>query len=410
MVKVIVVGLGYIGLPTALLFAKAGHSVTGIDTNEKTVESLNAGKLTFTEPGLDELFEDAKDNFRATGSFESIKNSDAILVCVPTPLKDGKMDDTYLRSAAKAVGEHLTKDSLAVLESTVTPGTTRGLFREILESASGLKAGADFCLAFCPERAMPGNTLHEMVHNDRIIGGFDEVSAEKAKTLYSTMVKGKLYLTNPTVAEMAKVTENTFRDINIALANELSRVAEELGIDIFEVIELSNKHPRVNIHQPGLGVGGHCLPIDPLFLVDVYSKAKLIPTAREINDEMPLQVGDIILNANVKSITILGAAYKPNVDDIRESPSLELKEYLEKHGVEVGIYDPIVYPEQSLESTLSGSQGVVLATAHNSFKDIDWARICELLESPKLLIDGRHFFSQPPAGFKFYGIGRGDVN
>ena len=405
-----VIGLGYIGLPTALLLANARHRVIGIDVDYSKVEKLKRGELPFKENGLDDLFYKARENFKVTTDYNVLREVDAIIVCVPTPMKDKKMMGDYIFNAMEMVGKHLKKEHLIVLESTVTPGTTAGRVKEILERDSGLKAGKDFYLAFCPERAIPGNTIYEMVHNDRIIGGVNEESARRAKEMYSSFVKGEIYLTSTTIAEMVKVVENTYRDVNIALANELAKIAEKIGANVYEVIELANKHPRVNLHQPGIGVGGHCLPLDPWFLVEVYPEAELIPLARKINDEMVNRVVSVIEKLNIHRVTIFGEAYKPDVDDARESPAHALKNMLEKKNVKVKIYDPIVHPEISLDDSIKDAQAIVIATAHGIFRNIDWNNVRESLEEPKLIVDGRHFFSEPPSGALFYGIGRGDVN
>jgi len=407
---VAVIGLGYIGLPTALLIANAGHRVVGIDIDEEKIRKLNSGMLPFQEKGLDDIFDRNKDNFEATTRYEVLEKTDAIIVCVPTPMKDKKMMGDYVFDAMEKVGTYLKKGQLVVLESTVTPGTTTGKVKEILEKKSGLVAGEDFYLVFCPERAIPGNTIHEMIHNDRIIGGVNEESAQKAKELYSSFVKGNIYLTTATVAEMTKVVENTYRDVNIALANELAKIAEKIGVNVYEVIELANKHPRVNIHQPGIGVGGHCLPLDPWFLVEVYPEAEIIPLSRKINESMVERVVEYVKKFDIRTITIFGEAYKSDVDDTRESPTHKLKKELEELGISVKIYDPIVHPEISLENTIENSQGIIISTAHTIFKDLNWDKIINSLEEPKLLIDGRHLFESPPGGVKFYGIGRGDIN
>jgi len=390
-----VIGLGYIGLPTALLLAKAGNKVTGIDIDPAKVKTLNQGKLPFQENGLEELFEAAKQNFRATTKPE-LEQADTIIICVPTPMKDKKMDSTPLEAAIETIKKHAKGKKLVIIESTVTPGTTKKLAQQL-----------DHWLAYCPERAIPGNTLHEMIYNDRTIGGTPE-SAEKARAIYSTFVKGEISLTDSTAAEMAKVAENTYRDVNIALANELALIAEEAGTNIHEVIKLANKHPRVNLHQPGIGVGGHCLPIDPWFLVEVYPNAKLIPLSRKINSHMTKRIVELLTTAHVKRVTVLGIAYKPDVDDTRESPGKELKKQLEKKGITVKVYDPLVNPEQKLEESLEHAQAIVLATAHSAFKNLDWREIAGKLEEPKLIIDGRNMI-EPPANARYYGIGRGDL-
>jgi len=409
-VKVAVIGLGYIGLPTALLIAANGNKVVGVDIDSIKVEKLNKGSLPFKEKGLDELFQKAKDNFVATNSFDKIKNADAIIVCVPTPIRSKKMDDKYVVSAMTEVGKRLKKGQLVVLESTVTPGTTERKVKNILERESRLICCEDFYLAYCPERAIPGNTIYEMIHNDRPIGGVDRESALRASRLYSTFVKGNLILTRATIAEMAKVAENSYRDVNIALANELAKIAEKVGVNVFDVINVANKHPRVNIHTPGIGVGGHCLPLDPWFLVEVYPKAEIIPLARKINKSMVDRVINKLEKEGSKNVLIFGEAYKPDVDDTRESPSLDLYNKLTKKGFNARIYDPVVRESDDLNEKLESVDTIIIATAHSIFKTLDWEDIVNKLKPPKLVVDGRYFFREPPHGAKFYGIGRGDVN
>lgn len=408
--KVAVIGLGYIGLPTALLIAANGNKVVGVDIDSIKVEKLNKGSLPFKEKGLDELFQKAKDNFVATNSFDKIKNADAIIVCVPTPIRSKKMDDKYVVSAMTEVGKRLKKGQLVVLESTVTPGTTERKVKNILERESRLICCEDFYLAYCPERAIPGNTIYEMIHNDRPIGGVDRESALRASRLYSTFVKGNLILTRATIAEMAKVAENSYRDVNIALANELAKIAEKVGVNVFDVINVANKHPRVNIHTPGIGVGGHCLPLDPWFLVEVYPKAEIIPLARKINKSMVDRVINKLEKEGSKNVLIFGEAYKPDVDDTRESPSLDLYNKLTKKGFNARIYDPVVRESDDLNEKLESVDTIIIATAHSIFKTLDWEDIVNKLKPPKLVVDGRYFFREPPHGAKFYGIGRGDVN
>ncbi len=406
--RVGVVGLGYVGLPTALLMADAGHDVVGVDLVKEKIEMINQGKTPIKEKGVQELLERVGKKLRATTEYSELSGCDAIVVCVPTPVKNRKMDASYLLSAFESIGKIAKSGQLIIVESTVTPGTTLNLIKPLLEKISGLSVGEDIQLAYVPERAIPGNALYEMIHNPRIVGVMDRSMEGVIKHLYS-FVKGDFYITDVTTAEFVKVIENTYRDVNIALANELAHLAEKLGINVYEAINLANKHPRVNIHQPGIGVGGHCIPVDPWFLVEVDNSVKLIPTAREINDSMPLKAIETLLAHDVKKVTIFGVAYKPDVDDVRESPSLKVKELAEKNGMEVRIYDPIVFHDVDIESSVKGSQAIVIATAHSAFKDIEWDRISEMMEEPKLLFDGRGFFSTPPEGFKFYGIGRGDV-
>ena len=402
--NICVIGLGYIGLPTALLLAKTGHKVHGIDIDTEKVKTLNGGGLPFEEKGLDDLYQSAKGNFSARTDFSELGGAEAIIVCVPTPLKEKRMDAAYLLSAVDEVSRHMADGALVVIESTVTPGTTSGKIADMLG-----KSGKKFHLAYCPERAIPGNTIEEMVNNDRVIGGIDAASTKKAIGLYSSFVMGKIHPTTATNAEITKAAENAYRDVNIAFANELALISEKAGSDVYEIIRLANRHPRVNIHQPGMGVGGHCLPIDPWFLVEVFPEAKLIPTAREINDGMVGKVAKEILSRGIKKVCIFGIAYKPDVDDTRESPGKMLKRELESGGVSTTVYDPLVLGDVPLESAVDGAECVVLSTAHSLFKGIDWEAVAARMQSPRLLVDGRGFFENPPAGFDYLCIGRGRI-
>jgi UDP-N-acetyl-D-mannosaminuronic acid dehydrogenase len=372
--KICVLGLGYIGLPTSLLLARAGNTVLGVDVNSNIVEKLNRNELPFKEPGLDELFEKTKKNFQAS---ISVQSSEVYIIAVPTPLESNmKMANLdAVKSASGAIAKVLTDGQIVILESTVPPGTSEHLILPILRK-KGIKT---IYFAHCPERAIPGKTLHEMIHNDRIIGGLNKKSAEKVKNLYSSFVQGNIFITDTKTAEFVKLMENTFRDINIALANEFSLLAEEANINVWEAINLANKHPRVNILKPGPGVGGHCIAIDPMFLAEKSSKARIVTLAREINSGMPVHVGKMI-NEMVKDvqnpmITLLGLAYKGNVDDIRESPTFKIKRIAEDEGISVKLYDPLVhhYPENSstLEKAAKNSDCLVLITDHDSFKEID---------------------------------------
>jgi UDP-N-acetyl-D-mannosaminuronic acid dehydrogenase len=361
--KICVLGLGYIGLPTACLFANANHEVVGIDINQEIIEKLNPNELPFEEKGLKQLFENAYPNMRFK---TQVEDADVFIIAVPTPLnKEMKMAELkHVRSAAEMIYQHLRKNNLVILESTVPPGTCDKLLVPVLEK-SGLKVG-DFSLAHCPERAIPGNTIYEMVHNDRIIGGIDEKSTELAKSLYSCFVKGNFYLTDTLTAEFVKLMENTFRDINIALANEFAQIAEECGVNVWEAIELANKHPRVNVLKPGPGVGGHCI-------------ARIVSLAREINVSMPNHVLQIVKRQvdDIKDpvITVLGVAYKGGVDDTRETPALKFIKLAENAGYEVKVYDPHVkefeYEILGVEEAVKDSDCIVLITDHPEFKDID---------------------------------------
>ena len=393
--KICVLGLGYIGLPTACLFANANHEVIGIDINQKTIEKLNRKELPFEEKGLEHLFENALPNMRFK---TEVEETDVFIIAVPTPLdKEMKMAELkYVRSAAEMIYQHLRKDNLVILESTVPPGTCDKLLIPILEK-SELKVSNDFYLAHCPERAIPGNTIYEMVYNDRIVGGIDEKSTELAKSLYSSFVKGNFYLTNTLTAEFVKLMENTFRDINIALANEFAQIAEECGVNVWEAIELANKHPRVKVLKPGPGVGGHCIAIDPWFLTENSTRCRIVSLAREINDGMPNHVLQILkrLVDGIKDpvITVFGVAYKGGVDDTRETPALKFIKLAENEGYKVKVHDPYVknfeYEVLGLEEAVKDSDCIVLTTDHPEFKEISPAKIFELMRS-KNVVDTRN--------------------
>ena len=413
--KICILGLGYIGLPTACLFANANHKIVGIDINQKTIEKLNRNELPFEENGLKELFDKAFPNMRFNTEPEA---ADVFIIAVPTPLdKEMKMADlNYVRSAAEMIYPHLIKDNLVVLESTVPPGTCDKLLVPVLKN-SGLKTG-DFLVAHCPERAIPGNTIYEMVHNDRIIGGINKESTALAHSLYSCFVKGNFYLTNTITAEFVKLMENTFRDINIALANEFAQIAEESGVNVWEAIELANKHPRVNILKPGPGVGGHCIAIDPWFLTENSTRCRIVSLAREINDGMPNHVLQIVKGmlkgVNDPVITVLGVAYKSGVEDTRETPALKFIKLAESEGYKVKVHDPHVkefeYEILSLEEAVKGSDCIVLITDHHEFKEIEPAKIFELMRNLNV-VDTRNTLNHETwkrMGFSVKILGMGD--
>jgi len=290
--RITVLGLGYIGLPTALTFADAGFTVYGFDVNPKVIESLSNGEAHVIEPELGELLQKTL----ASGKFipvNTIPESDVFIVCVPTPfiesIEEKKADLSYVESAGKIIAQHIRKGNLVILESTVPPRATENVLGKTIEKYSSLQMHKDFLLAHCPERVLPGKILYELKNNDRVIGVADQKTGEIVKALYESILdKGKVYITNIVTAEMCKLVENAYRDVNIAFANEVSIIADQLGIDAFELIELANKHPRVNILQPGVGVGGHCIAVDPWFIVEKFPQtSKLIKTAREVNDSKP---------------------------------------------------------------------------------------------------------------------------
>ena len=388
--KICVLGLGYIGLPTAVMLASAGHDVIGVDIKQDVLSAVGNGNSHIDEPGLDELLKEAVYSGKLRTSSAPVQ-SDAFIIAVPTPL-NGKSairnpksevpsaDLSFVKVAATSIAPILRRDNLVVLESTSPPGTTEEVLVTILEKESGLKAGEDFYVAYCPERVLPGRILHEIVHNARIIGGIDSESAERAEKLYSSFVKGEIYITDARTAEMVKLAENTFRDLNIAFANELSRICHRLGVNVWEVIQLANRHPRVNILKPGPGVGGHCIAVDPWFIVEkAPQEARLIRTAREVNDSQPQyifeRIKELVGDIERPKIAVMGVAYKGNVGDTRESPALRIVDLLKKNGYEVSIYDPYVEGYESVEGVFDDADCIVLLTAHDLFREL----------SPKLI-------------------------
>lgn len=380
MKKVCVLGLGYIGLPTAAMFATHGLHVIGVDINLQIVKTLNGGEIHIEEAGLREVVQQA----RASGNLvvKSVPEpADVFIIAVPTPFNPDKTADMRaVTSAAEAIVPYLRPDNLVVLESTSPPRTTMGLVKPVLER-SGLRAGQDFKLAYSPERVLPGQILKELVENARVIGGIDWASAEAGRDLYAVFVKGEIVLTDAATAEMVKLMENTFRDVNIATANEFALIAEKLGVNVWEAIDIANRHPRVNILRPGPGVGGHCIAIDPWFFVQVApDEAKLIRQARLVNDRMPdyivEKVKQIVAGIEQPIIACLGLTYKRDVDDIRESPALEIVEKLVKTGCTVRVFDPHVktlfalgnYLVHSLNDAIQGADLLLLLVDHIEFK------------------------------------------
>ncbi len=399
MSKICVLGMGYIGLPTALLFANNGNEVVGVDINHGVVDLLNNGSMPFEEEGFQQLLDRSVeiDTFRAR---PDVEKSDVFLVAVPTPFdSDLKMADLkYVISACEMIYPHLKKGNLVIIESTIPPKTCENRVRKTLEK-SGLKAHNDFYISHCPERAIPGNTLYEMVHNDRVIGGIDEKSTQMTKDLYSCFVKGSLYLTNSNTAEMIKLMENTYRDVNIALANELAKISEEYGINVWEAVDIANKHPRVNVHRPGPGVGGHCIAIDPWFLTEDSKSSGLISLSRQINDSMPVHVlgmvKKMVEGIDDPIITVFGVAYKGDIGDTRATPARKFIRLAEKEGYWVRVYDPYVTdfecPILQLDEAVDGSDCIVILTDHGVFKTMDFGHIASKMRNRKI-IDTRNLF------------------
>ena len=351
MEKVSVSGLGYIGLPTAALIASSGLQVNGVDVNKNAIETINQGKIHIVEPGLEEMVNRVVVDNKLVAT-DTPAPADVFIICVPTPFSEGNIPDlSYIEEASQAIAPVLSKGNLVILESTSPVGTTEKLSNWLSLSRQDLTfphiAGehSDIRVAHCPERVLPGNIIHELVENDRIIGGVTNACSEAAVKFYKNFVKGSCIVTNAKTAEMCKLVENSFRDVNIAFANELSLICDELGIDVWDLIQLANKHPRVNILQPGCGVGGHCIAVDPYFLISqTPDAAKLISMARSVNTRKPNYVIEQIIDAarEKKSdvIAVLGITFKPDIDDIRESPALNIACELKSLGYTVKIVEP----------------------------------------------------------------------
>ena len=398
-----VVGLGYIGLPTALMLAKAGNDIVGTDYNKTLVETLNKGQVTFKEDGLPKLFADAvKNGIKFSTEYQK---TDVYIVSVPTPYDadSKKVDAKYVVSAVQSVLEVAPQGATVVIESTISPGTIDRYVRPVVQAA-GKVIGKDINLVHAPERIIPGNMVYELEHNSRTIGADDVKIGEKIKDIYATFCKGEIVVTDIRTAEMTKVVENTFRDINIAFANELAKICRSDNMDVYEIIRIANKHPRVNILQPGPGVGGHCISVDPWFLVGDYpGLANIILAARKINDSMPefvLERVNTIMEENgmtdVSRVGFYGLTYKENVDDMRESPTLQMLDSMKKHlcGNSVKVYDPFITEDvvngqyHDLDKFLADVDFVVLLVGHDEIKEnmdklsgkviLDTRKICDL--------------------------------
>ena len=378
-----VIGLGYIGLPTALMLASHGVEVVGTDYNGELVATLNAGRTTFKERGLDELFKNALDvGIKFSTEYQV---TDTYIVSVPTPYDkfSKKVDACYVVAAVKSVIEVAPKGAIIVVESRVSPGTMEKFVRPAVEEA-GFVIGEDIHLVHAPERIIPGNMVYELLHNNRTIGADEKVIGEKIKEVYSSFCQGEIVVTDIKTAEMTKVVENTYRAVNIAFANELARICRHDNMDVYEIIRICNMHPRVNILQPGPGVGGHCISVDPWFLVGDYpSIAKVIDESMKTNDSQP----DFVLNriyeimkenslTDVKRVGLYGLTYKENVDDMRESPTLQLLESQERHlATGLKVYDPFISKDvvanqyHDLDEFLSDIDMVVIMVKHDEIKD-----------------------------------------
>lgn len=406
--KICVLGLGYIGLPTASMFAMHGLKVVGVDTNPRIIQTLQNGDIHIHEPSLQGVVEAARSSGNLTVASQP-EEADAFLIAVPTPFYEEQYgeyegrkyrlaDMRAVTAATEAILPCLRRGNLVVLESTSPPRTTVDLVRPILER-SGLKAGVDFFLCYSPERVLPGQILRELVENARVIGGVTAESARAGRDLYATFVQGQIIETDATTAEMVKLMENTTRDLGIAIANEFARLAEKFGVDVWEAIRLANLHPRINILSPGPGVGGHCISVDPWFLVETAPElTPLIYQARQVNDEQPAFVREKVRQAlgplQGKKIAALGLAYKPDVDDLRESPAIEVIRLLQNEGATVKAWEPFkpkaeideIDMAESLPAAIREADALLLLVKHTQFTNLNPEEIARQTQA-RILID-----------------------
>lgn len=383
--EVVTIGLGYIGLPTSALIASKGTSVLGVDINQTIVDTINQGKIHIVEPDLDAYVKKAVEAnlFRAATKAES---ANTYLIVVPTPFKgNNEPDISFVEAATKGIIPLLKEGDLYIIESTSPIGTTEKMQQLIFESRPELKG--EIYMAYCPERVLPGNVMYELVHNDRVIGGIDDQSTQKAIAFYSKYVEGELHATNARTAEMCKLVENSSRDVQIAFANELSLICDKADINVWELIKLANKHPRVNILRPGSGVGGHCIAVDPYFIVSDYPmESKIIGTAREVNNYKSFWCAEKIQNAKLQfelkngrkpKTALMGLAFKPNIDDLRESPAKYIAQKVlqnsnnEEHFiVEPNIYSHSIYKLTHYQEAIEKADIIVFLVAHNEFMEL----------------------------------------
>ena len=411
--KLTTIGLGYIGLPTSIMFAKHGVDVLGVDIKQEAVDMLNGGQIHIEEPGLQDALEEVLESgkFRASTTAEE---ADAYIIAVPTPNKNDEYksaDISIVMSGVESIVPLLKKGDTVIVESTIAPRTMDDNVAPYLEE-QGFKIGEDIYLVHCPERVLPGQIMHELIYNNRIVGGMTPQCVEAGKKVYGTFVKGEMIETNAKTAEMSKLMENTYRDVNIALANELAMICNRLDINVHEVIEMANKHPRVNLHTPGPGVGGHCLAVDPYFIIaEAPEESPLIQLSRSINVSMPEYVvsiaKDMLSKLNGKKVTVFGLTYKGDVDDIRESPAFDIYELLrQEEGIEVNTYDPHVkmdFVEKDLAEAVTDSSLVLVLSDHSEFKTLTDANFSTMKD--KVIFDTKNVVPNKFEEVKYFNYG-----
>ena len=405
--KVCIIGQGYIGLPTAALFSRNHCEVVGVDISEDMINNLNKGIIHIEEPGIAEIIKNAVENELYVASLTPQK-ADAFIITVPTPyiVENYSCDLSYVVSACESILPYLEKGNTVIVESTIAPMSTDDTIKPIFEKA-GFTIGEDLYLAHCPERVLPGRIIEELIHNDRIIGGVTPECAKKASEVYGQFVEGDLMLTEAKTAELSKCMENTFRDVNIALANELVKICVEIGVNALDVIKMANKHPRVNLHSPGPGVGGHCLAIDPYF---IYAKApetaKIIKLARDTNKSMPTFVCEHVKKIIPSGkIAVLGVSYKGNSDDDRESPAFDVIAKLSSN-YELAIHDPHINNPNfvSFAEAIKEADLILVLCDHSEFEHLDFNLIRENMEKP-IIFDTKNIIKEISEYIKLYNYG-----
>lgn len=396
MEKICVIGLGYIGLPTSGFFASKGFHVHGTDVNENVINTLSRGDIHIEEPGLVDVIKSAVETKQLTVSTSPVE-ADVFIIAVPTPIfKNENANLDYVRKATESIIPYLNKGNIVIVESTIPPRTIDDVVVPIIQEGGFKPEDNEVYVAHCPERVIPGRIMIELVENNRMIGGYTNEAAVKAADVYRQVVDGEVFETTAITAEMSKLMENTFRDVNIALANELAKISEKLGVNAHEVIELANMHPRVNIHQPGPGVGGHCIAVDPYFIVEKAKElSPLIQTSRKINKSMPQfvidQVDKLTHNIQNPTIAVLGLTYKGNVDDMRESPAVTIVNQLISNGYDVKCHDPHVKNDATelslfnLEQALADSDIALVLSDHNVFKELSSSVFVSNMKTPVVL-------------------------